>query len=45
MDDFAIMVGILCTGSISINIYLVKQISDLCQRISKLEGYIQHKHE
>jgi hypothetical protein len=45
MDDFSILLGILMTGSITINIYLVKQISDLCQRISKLEGYIQHKHE
>jgi len=44
MDDFAVMVGILATGSITINIYLVKQISDLCQRISKLEGFI-HKHD
>jgi len=45
MDDFAILVGILATGSISINIYLVKQISELCNRLSKLEGYIQHKRE
>jgi len=44
MDDFAILVGILATGSISINLYLVAQINRLCERISKLEGFI-HKHE
>jgi hypothetical protein len=38
MDDFQILVGILATGSISINIFLVKQVSNLCERIAHLEG-------
>ena len=38
MEDFQVLVGILATGSISINIFLVKQVSNLCERISHLEG-------
>jgi len=38
MEDFQILVGILATGSISINIFLVKQVGNLCERISHLEG-------
>ena len=44
MDDFTALIAILATGSFTINIFLLKQILDLCQRISKLEGFI-HKHE
>jgi hypothetical protein len=40
MDDFSVLVGILATGSISINLYLVTQINKLCQRISHLEGFL-----
>jgi len=38
MDDFAVLVGILASGSIAINLYLVKAVADLCSRISHLEG-------
>jgi len=40
MDDFAILIGIFSTASISINIYLLTQINKLCTRISHLEGFL-----
>jgi len=43
MDDFAILVGILASGSIAINLYLVKAVANLCQRISHLEGKLSAK--
>jgi len=42
MDDFAILIGILATASISINIYIVKSISKLCERVTRLETEIEH---
>jgi len=36
--DFTVLVGVLASGSIAINLYLIKSIADLCQRLSKLEG-------
>jgi len=49
MDDFAILIGILATASISINIYIVKSISKLCERVTRMETEIEHhfngKHE
>jgi len=38
MEDFQVLVGILATTSVSINIYLIKSLGNLCQRISHLEG-------
>tara|TARA_R100001086_G_C11803659_1_gene249551 strand:- start:22 stop:153 length:132 start_codon:yes stop_codon:yes gene_type:complete len=43
MDDFAVLVGVLASGSIAINLYLVKAIGNLCQRISHLEGKLSRK--
>jgi len=40
LDDFAILIGILASGSIAINLYLVKAVANLCQRISHLEGQL-----
>jgi len=40
MDDFAVLVGVLASGSVAINLYLVKSIANLCQRISHLEGFL-----
>jgi len=42
MDDFAILIGILATASISINIYIVKSISKLCERVTRMETEIEH---
>jgi len=38
MDDFTVLVGVLASGSIAINLYLVKSVANLCERISHLEG-------
>jgi hypothetical protein len=43
MDDFAVLVGVLASGSVAINLYLVKAIANLCQRISHLEGKLSRK--
>ena len=49
MEDFQVLIGILATASISINIYIVKSISKLCERVTRLETEIEHhfngKHE
>ena len=37
MDDFAVLVGILATSGIAINIYLIKSIANLCERLAVLE--------
>jgi len=42
MDDFYIYFGMISSLSIGINLYLIKSISGLCERISHLEGFI-HK--
>ena len=38
MDDFTVLVGILATSGIAINIYLIKSIANLCERLARLEG-------
>ena len=38
MEDFQVLVGILATGSITINIYLIKSMANLCERLAKVEG-------
>jgi len=43
MDDFTVLVGVLASGSIAINLYLVKSVADLCSRISHLEGKLSRK--
>ena len=45
MDDFTILVGILASGSITINIWLIKSMSELCTRLSRIEGKLMPKHE
>ena len=45
MDDFTVLVGILASGSITINIYLIKSIGELCTRLSRIEGKLMPKHE
>tara|TARA_R100001086_G_scaffold1781_1_gene1227 strand:+ start:368 stop:499 length:132 start_codon:yes stop_codon:yes gene_type:complete len=43
MDDFAVLVGVLASGSIAINLYLIKSVAGLCDRISHLEGKLSRK--
>ena len=38
MDDFTVLVGVLASGSIAINLYLVKSVANLCEKVGKLEG-------
>ena len=38
MDDFAVLVGVLSSGLIAVNLYVIKSLSNLCDRISHLEG-------
>jgi len=46
MDDFAILVGILASGSIAINLYLIKSIASLCERLARVEGRLNGlKHD
>ena len=42
MDDFYIYFGMISSLSIGINLYLLKSITGLAERISHLEGLI-HK--
>jgi len=42
MEDFQILIGILASSSIAINIYIVKSISKLCERVTRLETEIEH---
>jgi len=43
MEDFQVLVGILASGSIAINLYLIKSISSLCERLARVEGSLNHK--
>jgi len=43
MEDFIVLVGVISSGLIAVNLYVIKSISNLCDRISKLEGFLS-KH-
>jgi len=38
MEDFQVLVGILATSSFAINIYLIKSVASLCEKVGRLEG-------
>ena len=38
MDDFAVLVGILASSSFAINLYLIKSVASLCEKVARLEG-------
>ncbi len=40
MDDFAVLVGVLASGSLAINIYLIKSVASLCERVAVLQTII-----
>ena len=44
MEDQIIMLGVLSSTVIGINLYVIKSLSDLCKRISRLEGFL-NKHD
>tara|TARA_R100001086_G_scaffold170650_1_gene93213 strand:- start:161 stop:295 length:135 start_codon:yes stop_codon:yes gene_type:complete len=38
MDDFAVLLGFFATASIAINLYLIKSVATLCEKVARLEG-------
>ena len=38
MDDFAVLVGVLASSSFAINLYLIKSVASLCEKVARLEG-------
>ena len=38
MDDFAVLVGVLASSSFAINLYLIKSVATLCEKVARLEG-------
>jgi len=43
LDDFTVLVGVLSSGLIAVNLYVIKSLSNLCDRISHLEGKLSRK--
>ena len=43
MADFEILVGILASSSIMINLYLIKSIANLCERVARVETKLSRK--
>ncbi len=43
MEDYMVLVGIMSSALIAVNLYVIKSISNLCDRISHLEGKVNHK--
>jgi len=43
MEDFTVLVGVISSGLIAVNLYVIRSISNLCDRISHLEGKFSHK--
>jgi len=43
MEDFQILVGVLASSSIAINIYLIKSVATLCEKVGRLEGKLSRK--
>ena len=42
MDDFGVLLGFFATASIAINLYLIKSVAGLCERIVRLETKLSH---
>ena len=38
MADFEILIGFFATASIAINLYLIKSVANLCEKVGRLEG-------
>ena len=43
MEDFQVLVGVLSSALIAVNLYVIKSLSNLCDRISHLEGRLARK--
>ena len=38
MEDFQVLVGILASSSFAINLYLIKSVARLFEKVARLEG-------
>ena len=45
MDDFTVFVGVIASGSLAINLYLIKSVANLCEKVGRLEGKLSRKWE
>ena len=46
MDDFTVFVGVIASGSLAINLYLIKSVANLCEKVGRLEGRLNGlKHD
>jgi len=43
MDDFSVLVGCLASGSMMINMYLIRSMANLCERLAVLETKLSSK--
>jgi len=43
MEDFTVLVGILASASIAVNIYIIKSLANLCERLAILETKLSRK--
>ena len=43
MEDFAVLVGVLASSSLAINIYLIKSVATLCEKVARLETKVNNK--
>ena len=43
MEDFAVLLGFFATASIAINLYLIKSVATLCEKVARLEGKMSRK--
>lgn len=40
MDDFAVLIGVFASASLAINIYLIKSVASLCERVAVLQTIV-----
>ena len=46
LDDFTVLVGVLASGSLAINLYLIKSVANLCEKVGRLDGRLNGlKHD
>ena len=38
MDDFTVLIGVLASSSLAINLYLIKSVANLCEKVGILSG-------
>ena len=43
MEDFDLLLGLFATGSLAINLYLIKSLANICERVARLETKLSHE--